>query len=81
VDWRPRFADAYRIELQSWVDAVTTGGRSPLPTAPDGLTAAAVADAVIGPLLDLGTYPVSFATWVLGPPARVLAPASPTRPA
>src|SRR5690348_12767716 len=37
ADWRPRFADAYRIELQSWVDAVTTGGRSPLPTAQDGL--------------------------------------------
>ena len=26
-----------------------------------------------GPLLDLGTYPVSFATWVLGAPERVLA--------
>jgi len=26
-----------------------------------------------GPLLDLGTYPISFATSVLGPPARVLA--------
>jgi predicted dehydrogenase len=30
-----------------------------------------------GPLLDLGTYPVSFATWVLGPPARVLAAGQP----
>jgi len=26
-----------------------------------------------GPLLDLGTYPVSFATWILGEPQRVLA--------
>lgn len=30
-----------------------------------------------GPLLDLGTYPVSLATWVLGPPARVLAAGQP----
>jgi len=26
-----------------------------------------------GPMLDLGTYPVAFATWVLGAPSRVLA--------
>jgi predicted dehydrogenase len=30
-----------------------------------------------GPLLDLGTYPVSLATWVLGTPARVLAAGQP----
>lgn len=30
-----------------------------------------------GPLLDLGTYPVSFATWVLGAPNRVLAAGQP----
>jgi predicted dehydrogenase len=30
-----------------------------------------------GPLLDLGTYPVSLATWVLGAPARVLAAGQP----
>jgi predicted dehydrogenase len=30
-----------------------------------------------GPLLDLGTYPVSLATWVLGKPARVLAAGQP----
>jgi predicted dehydrogenase len=30
-----------------------------------------------GPLLDLGTYPVSLATWVLGAPERVLAAGQP----
>ncbi|QLH26250.1 Gfo/Idh/MocA family protein [Streptomyces sp. Rer75] len=30
-----------------------------------------------GPLLDLGTYPVSLATWVLGPPAEALASGQP----
>jgi predicted dehydrogenase len=30
-----------------------------------------------GPLLDLGTYPVSFAVWVLGAPAHVLAAGQP----
>jgi predicted dehydrogenase len=30
-----------------------------------------------GPMLDLGTYPVSFASWVLGPPRRVQAAGQP----
>jgi predicted dehydrogenase len=30
-----------------------------------------------GPLLDLGTYPLSFVTWLLGAPASVLATAQP----
>ena len=30
-----------------------------------------------GPLLDLGTYPISFAAWVLGEPATVLAAGQP----
>jgi predicted dehydrogenase len=30
-----------------------------------------------GPLLDLGTYPVSLATWILGAPAEVLASGQP----
>ena len=47
ADWRPRFADAYRLELQAWVDAIAAGHRPPLPTARDGLAAAAVAEAVI----------------------------------
>jgi myo-inositol 2-dehydrogenase/D-chiro-inositol 1-dehydrogenase len=47
ADWRPRFADAYRAELQAWVDAVAGGRPSPLATARDGLVASAIADAVI----------------------------------
>jgi predicted dehydrogenase len=35
------------------------------------------ADLAGGPLLDLGTYPVSLATWVLGAPERVLAAGQP----
>ncbi|OAH09976.1 Gfo/Idh/MocA family oxidoreductase [Streptomyces jeddahensis] len=47
ADWRPRFADAYRLELQAWTDAVAQQQPSPLATAHDGLTACAVAEAVI----------------------------------
>ncbi|GAA1870057.1 Gfo/Idh/MocA family oxidoreductase [Pseudonocardia ailaonensis] len=35
------------------------------------------ADLAGGPLLDLGTYPLSFVTWLLGEPATVLATAQP----
>ncbi|MEU1160132.1 Gfo/Idh/MocA family oxidoreductase [Streptomyces sp. NPDC005921] len=47
ADWRPRFADAYRLELQAWTDAVAEGRPAPLATAHDGLVASAVAEAVI----------------------------------
>ncbi len=47
ADWRPRFADAYRLELQAWVDAVNAGEPAPLPTADDGLVAAAVSEAAL----------------------------------
>ena len=47
ADWRPRFADAYRIELQAWVDAVVAGAPTPLATGRDGVAASAVAEAVI----------------------------------
>ena len=47
ADWRPRFADAYRLELQAWVDAVRTGADSALATGWDGVAANAVAEAVL----------------------------------
>ncbi len=47
ADWRPRFADAYRIELQAWIDSVLAGAPTPLATGRDGVAASAVAEAVI----------------------------------
>jgi myo-inositol 2-dehydrogenase / D-chiro-inositol 1-dehydrogenase len=46
-NWVPRYADAYRIELQEWIDSIEQGRPSTLATAEDGLRAALVADAVI----------------------------------
>jgi myo-inositol 2-dehydrogenase / D-chiro-inositol 1-dehydrogenase len=46
-DWRPRFADAYRLELQAWVDSVRDRAPTPLATGRDGLAASRVAEAVI----------------------------------
>jgi myo-inositol 2-dehydrogenase/D-chiro-inositol 1-dehydrogenase len=64
ADWRPRFADAYRLELQAWIDAIVVGERSPLPTARDGLTAVAVAEAVMVSMNRAGAW-----TTVRTPPA------------
>ncbi len=54
-DWRPRFADAYRLELQAWIDGITGGQPSAdMASAHDGLVAAAVAEAVIRSMHDGG---------------------------
>jgi myo-inositol 2-dehydrogenase/D-chiro-inositol 1-dehydrogenase len=44
ADWRPRFADAYRLQAQAWVGAIESG-RAVGATAWDGYAAAAVAEA------------------------------------
>jgi myo-inositol 2-dehydrogenase/D-chiro-inositol 1-dehydrogenase len=55
ADWRPRFADAYRLELQAWIDGVTGGQPSAdMASAHDGLVAGAVAEAVIRSMRDGG---------------------------
>ncbi|WP_181802972.1 Gfo/Idh/MocA family oxidoreductase [Streptomyces shenzhenensis] len=54
ADWRPRFADAYRLELQAWTDAIVSGGPCSLATAWDGLVASTVAEAVITSMKDGG---------------------------
>jgi myo-inositol 2-dehydrogenase/D-chiro-inositol 1-dehydrogenase len=59
-DWRPRFAEAYRLELQSWIDGIAGGGESALASAQDGLVATAVAEAVIESMHD-GGRPVRVA--------------------
>ena len=46
-DWRPRFADSYRLQNRAWVESLVQGTPTPLATARDGLQAALVADAVI----------------------------------
>jgi myo-inositol 2-dehydrogenase/D-chiro-inositol 1-dehydrogenase len=68
ADWRPRFADAYRAELQAWVDAVAGGGPTPLATARDGLVAGAVAEAVIASMHE-GGRAVAVELPDLAPPA------------
>ena len=49
ADWRPRFAAAYRIELQAWIDAIATGGATGA-SAWDGYAATAIADASVAAL-------------------------------
>jgi myo-inositol 2-dehydrogenase/D-chiro-inositol 1-dehydrogenase len=47
ADWIPRYSDAYRLELQEWIDSINQDRPSSLATAADGLRAALVADALI----------------------------------
>ena len=57
-DWRSRFADAYRRELQQWVDAQRSGGPSTLASAWDGYVATATADAAVRAFRTGTTQPV-----------------------
>ncbi|MGU3431629.1 Gfo/Idh/MocA family protein [Actinomycetes bacterium M1A6_2h] len=54
ADWVPRYADAYRIELQEWVDSIAGARASELATAGDGLAAGLVADALVASMNDGG---------------------------
>ena len=55
-DWRQRFADAYRLQLQAWISALANGEDSPLATALDGLRAAQAAEAMIASFHNNGAY-------------------------
>lgn len=62
ADWRPRFADAYRLQLQAWITALGQGDQPPLAGAMDGLHASLVAHAVIRSMHGDGAYTkVSYA--------------------
>lgn len=56
ADWRPRFADAYRLQSSAWISSLIAGVPSPLATARDGLQAALVADAVISSMHQGGGF-------------------------
>lgn len=56
ADWRPRFAEAYRVQLQEWVDSIAAGVASPLASARDGLIATVIAQAMITSMHDDGRW-------------------------
>ena len=58
ADWRPRFAEAYRRELQDWVDNLHTGGAASGASAWDGYAATVVAQACVQALTTGRTQPV-----------------------
>ena len=68
-DWRPRFADAYRLELQAWVDAIARDRPSPLASAHEGLVATAAAEAAIASMRRGGGF-VAVEVPALEPSAR-----------
>jgi myo-inositol 2-dehydrogenase / D-chiro-inositol 1-dehydrogenase len=45
ADWRPRFADAYRLQAQAWIRGIASGTPAAGAGAWDGYAAAAVAEA------------------------------------
>jgi myo-inositol 2-dehydrogenase/D-chiro-inositol 1-dehydrogenase len=47
ADWRPRFANAYRKEVQAWVSSIRAGEDSPLASARDGRSATDLAHLAI----------------------------------
>jgi myo-inositol 2-dehydrogenase/D-chiro-inositol 1-dehydrogenase len=59
ADWRPRFADAYRLQAQAWIGAIA-GGASAGASAWDGYAAAAVAEAGLQSLTESRSVPISL---------------------
>lgn len=55
-DFRPRFAEAYRLELQEWVTALNEGRAPALATVEDGATATRVAAAAVASMRAGGAF-------------------------
>jgi myo-inositol 2-dehydrogenase/D-chiro-inositol 1-dehydrogenase len=63
ADWRPRFADAYRLQAQAWIAAIVGGagvGARDGASAWDGYAAAAVAEAGLQSLAENRSVPISL---------------------
>jgi myo-inositol 2-dehydrogenase / D-chiro-inositol 1-dehydrogenase len=58
ADWRPRFAEAYRRELQNWVAGIEAGDPAGAASAWDGYVATEVAQAGIRALETGGRHVV-----------------------
>ncbi|HEY0166481.1 MAG TPA: Gfo/Idh/MocA family oxidoreductase [Jatrophihabitans sp.] len=77
ADWRPRFAAAYRSELQNWVDSIEYGAPCDAATSWDGYAATVTAQAGILALRTGLAQPVSH----LDRPELYPAPTGGARPA
>ena len=61
ADWRPRFADAYRLQTQAWIAAIAGGANVGTgASAWDGYAAAAVAEAGLQSLAENRSVPISL---------------------
>lgn len=56
ADFRPRFAEAYRLELQEWVSALNDGRAPTLATVEDGARATRVAAAAVASMRSGGVF-------------------------
>ena len=61
ADWRPRFADAYRLQNQAWIKAVAAGKPATGANAWDGYAASAVAEAGVKSLAQGRTVEIAMA--------------------
>jgi myo-inositol 2-dehydrogenase/D-chiro-inositol 1-dehydrogenase len=59
ADWRPRFEDAYRLELQAWIRSISSGEPAGA-SAWDGYAAAVIAEAAVTSLSEGRTVAVSM---------------------